>query len=127
MSSILSVLVLLSLLNQTSVHALLRSGSKNMADGGKDVYYRGKNRQDIDWRKVLTSLVRRFLFIVARKGGQEETGPRCLTLEDSFLPKVGGRKLNLLVASLIMFHICFCLDYDFYSFAFLFATFYLSR
>ena len=34
-SVILSVLVILPFLNQASVHALLRSGSKNLSTGGK--------------------------------------------------------------------------------------------
>jgi len=90
-SSILSVLVILPFLNQASVHALLRSGSKNMAGGGKDVFYRTKNRQDIDWRGFLTSFVKRFLAIVAEKGENDGAGPRCLILDDSYLPKVGTK------------------------------------
>jgi hypothetical protein len=90
-SSILSVLVILPFLNQASVHALLRSGSKNMAGGGKDVLYRTKNRQDIDWRGFLTSFVKRFLAIVAKKGENDGAGPRCLALDDSYLPKVGTK------------------------------------
>ena len=90
-SSILSVLVILPFLNQASIHALLRSGSKNMAGGGKDVYYRTKNREDVDWRGVLTAFVRRFLYIVAKKGDNEGAGPRCLAIDDTYLPKVGTK------------------------------------
>ena len=85
-STILSVLVILPFLNQVSVHALLRSGSKNLSAGGKDAFYRTKNRQDIDWRGVLTSFVKRFLTIVAQKGDSDGAGPRCLALDDSYLP-----------------------------------------
>jgi len=90
-SSILSVFIILPFLNHASVHALLRSGSKNMAGGGKDVYYRARNRQDIDWRKVLTSFVKRFLAIIDQKGDNDGAGPRCLALDDSYLPKVGTK------------------------------------
>ena len=90
-SSVLSVLIILPFLKQASVHALLRSGCKNLAGGGKDVYYRIKNRQDIDWRSILTSFVKRFLIIVAQKGDNEGAGPSCLVVDDSYCPKVGTK------------------------------------
>ena len=43
-----------------------------MATGGKDVYYRAKNREDIGWRKLLTNVVKRFVKIVANKGEPTE-------------------------------------------------------
>ena len=39
-NSILAVLLILPFLNHATVHALLWSGSKTMANGGKDIYYR---------------------------------------------------------------------------------------
>jgi hypothetical protein len=89
MSSILSILVILPFINQASIHALLRSGSKNMAEGEKDVFYRGKNRQDIDWRRILTSFANRFLSIIEKNGNKAASGLCCLILDDSFLQKAG--------------------------------------
>lgn len=93
-SSVFSVFIILPFLHHASVHALFKSGSKAMANGGKDVYYRVKNRQDIGWQQLLVSFVKRFIKIVAAKGQEGEAGRRCLIIDDSLLPKT-GRKIEL--------------------------------
>lgn len=90
--SVLPVFISLPFLHHASIYALFRSGSKCMAAGGKDVYYRAKNREDIGWRKLLMNVVKRFVKIVAEKGDPTE-GKRCLIMDDSLLPKT-GRKIE---------------------------------
>lgn len=93
LSNILSVFITLPFLHHGSVHSLFKSGSKGLASGGKDVYYRAKNREDIGWRKLLTNIVKRFVRIVAAKGEEVEAGNRCLIIDDSLLGKT-GRKIE---------------------------------
>jgi len=82
MSKVFSVLMLLPFLKHASVHALLKSGNKELAEGGKDVYYRFRNRDDIAWRKLQTSFVKRFLFIITRKAEAAGEGvKRCLVTD----------------------------------------------
>ncbi|QEC71018.1 hypothetical protein FSB73_04335 [Arachidicoccus ginsenosidivorans] len=84
-SSILAVLLILPFLNHATVHAFLRAGSKIMANGGKDVYYRTSKRQDIDWRGVLTGFVKRFLTIIRKNAIVLGCVPKCLVVNDSLL------------------------------------------
>lgn len=91
LSNVLTVFISLPFLHHASVHAILRSGSRNLAEGGKDVYYRAKNREDIGWRKLLMNVVKRFLRIVAAQGDSVEAGNRCLIIDDSLLAKTGRR------------------------------------
>jgi len=93
LSNVLSLFISLPFLHHGSVHALFRSGSRNLAEGGKDVYYRAKNREDIGWRKLLVNVVKRFERIVAAKGEVTEVGKRCLIIDDSLLSKT-GRKIE---------------------------------
>lgn len=95
MSGIFPIFVILPFLGQASIHALFKSGSKGLANGGKDVYYRFKNREDIPWRKLLTGFVVRFLRIVSKEGSEVEAGKRCLILDDSLLAKRGRRIENV--------------------------------
>lgn len=90
--NVLPVFISLPFLHQASIHALFRSGSKSMAAGGKDVYYRAKNREDIGWRALLMNVAKRFVRIIAAKGDPTE-GKRCLIMDDSLLPKT-GRKME---------------------------------
>jgi len=90
-SGVFSIFVILPFLRHASIHALFKSGSRGLANGGKDVYYRFKNREDIPWRNLLMRFVTRFLRIVSSKGSEVEEGKRCLILDDSLLPKRGRR------------------------------------
>jgi hypothetical protein len=93
MSGVFSVFVILPFLHHASVHALFKSGSKGLINGGKDVYYRFKNREDTPWRKLLMNFVKRFIRIVVAKGEEVEGGKSCLIIDDSLLAKT-GRKIE---------------------------------
>lgn len=93
LSKVLPVFISLPFLHQASIHALFKSGSRGLARGGKDVYYRAKNREDIGWRKLLMNVVKRFVSIVAARGEEAEAGKRCLIIDDSLLEKT-GRKIE---------------------------------
>lgn len=67
LGTLLSVLIILPFINKDSVHALLRSGMKDLSPSAKDSYYRLKNMETIAWEKLLGKFVKRFLFLVAKK------------------------------------------------------------
>src|SRR5690625_169794 len=56
-SGVFSIFVILPFLRHASIHALFKSGSRGLVNGGKDVYYRFKNREDIPWRNLLMRFV----------------------------------------------------------------------
>ncbi|MGH2645031.1 MAG: hypothetical protein ACRDE2_13845, partial [Chitinophagaceae bacterium] len=93
LNNVLCVFISLPFLHQSSVHALFKSGSRDMAKGGKDVCYRVKNREDIGWRRLLMNVVKRFVSLVAAKGEAAEGGKCCLIIHDSLLSKT-GRKIE---------------------------------
>jgi len=66
-SSLLSMMIILPVIKQGSVHALLRSWMKDLSPSAKDSYYRLKNMETIAWEKLLGKFVMRFLFPVAKK------------------------------------------------------------
>lgn len=86
---IFSVLIILPFLKHASIHALFKSRSKDVSGADKDVYYRFKNMQNIPWRSLLVSFVKRFVVIVEKKGAAETQAKRCLILDDSLLHKTG--------------------------------------
>lgn len=88
--SLLSIMIILPFINKGSVHALLRSGMKDLSPSAKDSYYRLKNMETIAWEKLLGKFVKRFLFLVAKKTKPAKNGTaRYLILDDTLLPKCG--------------------------------------
>ena len=63
--------------------------SKDLCCAEKDAYYRFKNLEIIPWRRLLLNFVRRFIFIVEKKGQAETQAKRCLIIDDSLLHKTG--------------------------------------
>lgn len=88
-SSLLSMMIILPFIKQGSVHALLRSGMKDLSPSAKDSYYRLKNMETIAWEKLLGKFVTRFLFLVAKKTKPVKNGIQYLILDDTLLPKCG--------------------------------------
>ena len=86
---LLSVMIILPFINKDSIHALLRSGMKDLSPSAKDSYYRLKNMETIAWEKLLGKFVKRFLFLVAQKTKPVKDGIRYLILDDTLLPKRG--------------------------------------
>lgn len=82
-------LLILPFLRHASIHALFKSRCKELCCAGKDVYYRFKNLEIIPWRRLLLNFVKRFIFIVEKKGEEVREGKRCLIIDDSLLNKTG--------------------------------------
>ncbi|MEJ7681473.1 MAG: hypothetical protein WKG06_27205 [Segetibacter sp.] len=81
--------IILPFLKHASIHALLKSGNKDLSCAQKDVYYRFKNMQTTPWRRLLISFVKRFVVIVEKKSQEVNEGKRCLIIDDSLLEKTG--------------------------------------
>ena len=82
---LLSVLLMLPFAGIISVRALFYSGLANISEARKDAYYRLKNMETIDWRKLLWAVARRFRELAEEKG--DTTGVRCLILDDTLISK----------------------------------------
>jgi len=88
-NDIFPLLLILPFLKHASIHALLKSRSKDLCCAKKDAYYRFKNLEIIPWRRLLLNFVKRFNFIVEKKGEAETQAKRCLIIDDSLLHKTG--------------------------------------
>ena len=91
---ILLTLLLLPFYRVASVRALFISGIEKMSGAEKDVYYRFKNRPDINWRSLLVKLSRRFDKLTKEKGDCPD-GPKCFIADDTTLKK-SGRKIEFI-------------------------------
>jgi hypothetical protein len=88
-AELLSVLIILPFINKESVHALLKSGLKDLSPSAKDSYYRLKNMDTIGWEKLLGKFVKRFLYLVEKNITPVKSDSRYLILDDTLLPKRG--------------------------------------
>ena len=82
---LLSVLVILPFWAISSVRSLFVSNLTSVTPGKKDAYYRFKNNEDIDWRKILYIIGKRFKLLVSQHG--QSDGTSCFILDDTKLPK----------------------------------------
>jgi len=81
-----------------SVRALFLSGLYKISDGEKDVYYRFKNNEKIDWRKLLYSISKQFLFLVKKYGDQDNIRNNNITAfvaDDTTIKKTGEKIENI--------------------------------
>lgn len=83
--TLLHVLLLMPFNAVCSIRALYQSELAHMSQAQKDAYYRLKNLQTIDWRKLLYLVAKRYREVVKDKA--EQSGVRCLIVDDSFLSK----------------------------------------
>ena len=91
--SILSGLLLLDFNAIKSVRALFLSGLYKINNGEKDVYYRLKNNSNIDWRKLLYSISKRFLYLIKKHGNKDDTSNNNITAfiaDDTTIPSTKG-------------------------------------
>ena len=86
-------LLILTFLALASIKALFTSGLSKMSEAEKDVYYRFKNRSDIDWRKIHYFFSKRFKKLVLLKGEQtdQKQAPSCFIIDDTATEKTGKR------------------------------------
>jgi hypothetical protein len=83
-------LLLLPFQSISSVRALILSGISKITNAEKDVYYRFKNRSDINWRKIQLIVAKRFKKLVEKKGDNNKD-IRCLIADDTTIEKSGKR------------------------------------
>lgn len=82
---LLSILLLFPFAGVSSVRALFYSGLATFSQARKDAYYRLKNSESINWRKLQWLIAKRFMQKTAHK--TKTTDPRCLIVDDSLLMK----------------------------------------
>lgn len=96
--NILTTLLTLPFAGIASIRALYFSGLYNSDTGEKDVYYRFKNNENIDWRSTLYSIAKRFRFLVkknSKTNNNENRSPKCLIADDTILRKTGNKIENI--------------------------------
>lgn len=91
-SNLLCILAILPFYSIANVHQLMRIGL-NHSDfsGKKQVYYDAKNNQLLDWRKLLMSLAKRFIYLVGSNKNLRSSKPTALIFDDTLLPKTGKK------------------------------------
>jgi hypothetical protein len=87
---ILSVLILMVVHSEKTVHSYLSGFYGIGTSMGKDVFYRLKNRESICWRMILWRLSRRFMSITDSRGTREDK-PRYPMFDDGTIEKTGKR------------------------------------
>lgn len=88
-SEILSLLLLFPLLGIDNVRSYTLSFIQKLFLGGKDVFYRFKNDESIDWRSLAYRINKKLIATAQTKGSEGGTGYRCLIVDDTDLPKTG--------------------------------------
>jgi len=93
---VLLILLIIPFLGMCSIYALYKSGYSFLTEMEKDVYYRLKNNEKIDWRKLLYSFVKRSTKIIVKQSETDSehnssSSPRCFIIDDTTLLKRGKR------------------------------------
>ena len=92
--NILLTLLLLGFEEVKSVRALILSGLYKITEGEKDVYYRFKNNPKINWRNLLYSINKRFLYLVKKYGSLDDSSKnkiKAFIIDDTVIRKSGER------------------------------------
>lgn len=88
----LLTLLLLPMILVSSVRALILSGCVFFSQAQKDVYYRLKNNENINWRLLLYSFSKRFKKLsIDQDQGENDSKVKCFIIDDTFLPKTGEK------------------------------------
>lgn len=90
-SDVLLILLYLPFLGIATVWGLFKSGCVKLTDAQKDVYYRLKNNDNIDWRRLLFMFAKRFRKVSTENGEEAENTVKCLIVDDTDCPKTGKR------------------------------------
>lgn len=96
--NIMTTILILPFTGIASIRALFFSGLYNSDAGEKDVYYRFKNNENINWRSLLYSVAKRFRFLVKKNSSDEDSensSPKCLIADDTVLRKTGKSIENI--------------------------------
>ena len=85
--NILTLLLLFPLFKLSNVRAYSQSILSKLFKGGKDVFYRFKNDEMINWRALHYQVTLQLIGIATV--AEESTGYKCLIADDTDLPKTG--------------------------------------
>ncbi len=92
LSTMYMALLILPFAGLASVSALFKSGLNKAGEGGKDAYYEAKNNENVSWRLLLSSIAKRFVYLVGndKEGLSEKINTvKALVIDDSTLHKTG--------------------------------------
>jgi hypothetical protein len=87
--AVLTFLLLFPLLQLPNVRALRQSVLAKLFRGGKDVFYRLKNNEMINWRFLHYRVILQLIRLAKSCSTQEVASLRCLIADDTDLPKTG--------------------------------------
>lgn len=90
-SEILSVLFLFPIMVISTVRSFYLSRFNQFTEAKKDTFFRFKNNEYFNWRKLLFLFAKRFKILVKRSTVESNESPRCLILDDSTINKEGRR------------------------------------
>ena len=85
--NVLTLLLLFPLFQLPNVRAFSQSILWKLFKGGKDVFYRFKNNEMINWRALHYQITSQLIEIAT--SAEESTGYKCLIADDTDLPKTG--------------------------------------
>jgi len=91
--NVLTLLLLFPLFQLSNVMAYSQSILSKLFKGGKDVFYRFKNNEKINWRALHYQVTSQLIGIAT--AAEESTGYKCLIADDTDLPKT-GRSIELI-------------------------------
>lgn len=80
------IMLTMVLTGEKSIHSLLKSHWGNYIQAHKDVFYRLKNNNNVDWRKILLSFSNGFKRVTEDKSTMEKR-IRCLIFDDTLIEK----------------------------------------
>jgi len=88
---VLFLLLALPFLGQSNLHSFFQSSFSSLSKAKKDVYYRLKNNEVLNWRKILLGMAKEFMHRVGRAESEQESQHEvsAFVLDDTFLPKCG--------------------------------------
>ena len=93
---IISTLLLIPFLLEETIHSLVKSPITLITDKQKDVFYRLKNNENIDWRKLMFSIANRSRKIIMKASIKPDEPPKdiifnvkCLVFDDTVIKKTG--------------------------------------
>ncbi len=88
---LLTYLLLFPLFQLPNVRAFSQSVLARLFMGGKDVFYRLKNNEMINWRPLHYRVTIQLIRLAKSRSTEGPTGLRCLIADDTDLPKTGRR------------------------------------
>lgn len=92
---ILSLLTVMVVTSNKTVSSSLSSIYEHGIKIGKDVFYRLKNNEKINWRMILWHFAMKFIHVTGANSTLDEPKVRCLIFDDTTIEK-SGRKMEFL-------------------------------